>query len=74
MVMTILSALISLACVYNVVAGGNKPRSGTSSRSSATAASSPSKTLSDDASSKPITATQAKVLLSCCHTYFHVHD
>lgn len=27
MVMTIVSALISLACIYNVVAGGNKPLS-----------------------------------------------
>lgn len=27
MVMTIVSALVSLACIYNVVAGGNKPLS-----------------------------------------------
>lgn len=60
MIMTIVSSLISLACVYNVVAGGNKPQSGAISKRPATAASAASQSPVDDASNA-----QPKVLLNC---------
>lgn len=63
--MTIMSSLVSLACVYHVGAGGNKPQSSTSSERPVTAASSASQRLTDDANSKTIAAIQPKVLLSC---------
>ena len=63
--MTIVSSLVSLACVYNVVAGGNKPQSGASSKRPATAARSASQRSTDDASSTSIAAAQPQVLLSC---------
>ena len=64
LVMTIVSALVSLACIYNVVAGGNKPLdnkalSGTSRTSprAVSTASSAAERLSDPDSGS-FTATQ----------------
>ena len=68
--MTIASALVSLSLVYNIAAGGNKPRSEASSNSPSLGASISSQRLGA-ASSRPTTPTALVLHLRhftfCCY-------